>query len=729
MPLKTPRSLPVLRFALLMLALIPTVGKSGDVDTGTRLNADTLSTVNNDTVSPASQQVTEAGSATANIVLSVSSTAPNTLTFSWSAYSGADHYKLLASHDGTSDYVQSGNDITGTRVDVTQPGHPLDWVNARYRLDAYDSNNTLIGRSSAISITNQLLSHPNTTGASDNFGWSTKLSSDGNTLAVGTPVANPSTTDSKASSATGGVYLFQRDATMGGWKRQAYVKRASNGIGDLWAAHIDLEAKLGNKRSLGEAGMFVPITQNSHRLVFTDLRGRFDDNSSHEFNLGLGLRHMREDGWNLGLYGYLDQRRSEKGYDYNQATLGVEALGRDWDFRANGYSPLGTRVHDSGSVSSAAISGTSVLITTGTGEEHALPGFDAEAGWRAPLFDSEANRQLRLYVGGYHFSDSGLTVEGPRLRAELTMGTLSWFGGNTSLFLGAEAQHDDARGSQYFVSARLRVPLSGKGEKTYLTTQQRRMTAPVVRDVDIMTQNRVATLVETATTTGGQAITALDSATTTGAALPGAVTAAGANTAVILSGTFNTTAIVSMQSGQSLLAGTVAVQSASGHTATLTTSATIATSSASVTVLMANNATLGGLTVNNTYNVASANAVRAQGVTGATISNNTLSAGGSSGSYTVDALNSVNLVVSGNTIAATSTGASSAIGIRALGANNLSIAGNTLNMSGTTQYVVAGSNTTVFNTAASTGNVTNSGSCFFVGAPTGSVEFSTITCP
>ena len=266
-----------------------------------------------------------------------------------------------------------------------------------------------------------------------------------------------------------------------------------------------------------------------------------------------------------------------------------------------------------------------------------------------------------------------------------------------------------------------------------LNWQERRMTTPVVRDVDIVTETRVTAstpaVVETATSATGQTITVLDSATTTGAALPGAVTAAGANTAVILSGTFNTTAVVAMQSGQSLLAGSVAVKSASGHTATLTTSAAIATNSVAVALLMANNATLDGLTVSNTYNVASGNAVSVQGVTGATIRNNTLSAGGSNGSYTVDALSSVNLVVSGNTIAATSSGAPSAIGIRALGANNLSIVGNTFNMSGTTQYVVAGSNTTVFNTAASTGNATNSGSCYFVGAPTGSVGFSTITCP
>ena len=507
-----------------------------------------------------------------------------------------------------------------------------------------------------------------------------------------------------------------------------------------WGPHIDAAGKFGNLRNLGEADLFIPVTQNANTLIFGDLRGRFDDHSGNEGNLGLGMRHMLPSGWNLGVYGFWDRRRSNTGNLFHQWTLGAEALGQDWDFRVNGYIPQGNRVRSlgtTGGVSTASISGSSVVITTTgltTSEERALGGYDAEVGWRLPLFAAEDTSQLRLYLGGYRFSDSVAKVSGPRVRAQFAMARVPGLWRGAQLFLNAEAQDDSARGGQQFLGFRLRVPLGGGAEQPRpLNWQERRMTTPVVRDVDIVTETRVTAstpaVVETATTTGGQTITALDSATTTGAALPGAVTAAGANGAVILNGTFNTTATVTMQSGQSLLAGAVPVKSASGHTATLTTSATIATNAAAATVLMANNATLDGVTVNNTYNFIAGNAVTAQGFTGATIRNNTLSAGGSSGSVTVDALSSVNLAISGNTITATSSGVGAAIGIRALGANNLTVSGNTFNMSGTTQYVVAGSNTTVFNTAASTSNATNSGSCYFVGAPTGSVGFSTITCP
>ena len=265
------------------------------------------------------------------------------------------------------------------------------------------------------------------------------------------------------------------------------------------------------------------------------------------------------------------------------------------------------------------------------------------------------------------------------------------------------------------------------------------MTTPVVRDVDIVTNARTtsttaATQVETATATAGnQTFTVLNSATTAGAALPGAVTAAGAGSTVILSGTFNTNAQVFMSVGQTIIgSGSLTVRSASGRTATLNLpGATIAaTGNSTLSALsMANNSTLTGMTIINPYAAASGNSVDAQSKTGVTITNNVITVGGANGGYAVDALSTTNAVISGNTINAVSTGGASAIGIRTAAGGNVTIAGNTFSMTATTRYAVTGSNLTSFN-AASSGNVTNGGSCLFVGgAPTGSVGFSTITCP
>lgn len=511
-----------------------------------------------------------------------------------------------------------------------------------------------------------------------------------------------------------------------------------------WGAHIDFEAKPGSKRSLGEADLFLPLSQDARTLVFANLRGRIDNQTGREGNLGLGVRRMLEEGWNLGAYGYFDRRRSpDTGYYYNQATLGAEALGRDLEFRANGYLPQGTRVRElstTSGVSSAAISGASVVVSTTAGitrEERALKGFDVEMGWRAPIFDSEAARQLRLYAGGYRFSDSVVTVEGPRLRAELAVDDLDWFGKGTGLFLGLEAQNDSARGHQNFLSVRLRIPLEKESSRPSLSAQERRMTAPVMRDVDIVTQGRafVSTpaVVETATA-GGQAITVLDSATTTTtAALNTALATAGANT-VILSGTFSTNAQVNMAAGQTLIGGgSLTVSSPSGRTAVLSLpGATIsaATNSTVIAMAMANGTTLTGMTVTNNYSAASSNAVTVQGLTGVTIRNSSLTTTGTNGGYALDAQSTTNAVISGNTITANPS-AGVAIGIRTESANNITIADNTIATTVTpgVKYAITGNQWTVFG-AGSTGNAAVGGTCIFVGgAPTGSVGFSTITCP
>ncbi len=503
-----------------------------------------------------------------------------------------------------------------------------------------------------------------------------------------------------------------------------------------WGAHIDAEAKLGSKRSLGEPDLFFPLAQDARSLVFANLRGRFDDNDSREGNFGLGLRQMLESGWNLGAYGYFDRRRSDTGNYFNQASLGAEALGRDWDVRANAYIPLGDNVRKLDSTSTAALSGASVQVTTSNREERALKGFDAELGWRMPLFDFEARSQLRLYLGGYHFSDAVVTVEGPRIRAELALEDLPWFGRGAKLFLGAEAQHDSARGDQIFVSLRLRIPLGKEGTSlsrtSRLNAQERRMTAPVMRDVDIVTQSRVASpLVETATTTaGGQAITVLDSATTTGATLPGAISAAGANSTVILSGTFNTgTTPTTLQTGQTVMgAGTLTVTTPSGHTAVLATpSATIAGSPTGIaaTIMMANSSTLKGLIVNDTASLGvNSIGISIDEVSDAQIINNTITArqtgtGDAIGMYISD--NNSNITVSGNTIAGVSN-SNIAIGI-AIQDSSVLVTGNSLSGTSTVINPTNVAHTWLRNAtiiAGSSGNTVCGGDCIIEIAGSGS---------
>ncbi len=506
-----------------------------------------------------------------------------------------------------------------------------------------------------------------------------------------------------------------------------------------WGPRIDFEAKPGTKRSLGEADLFAPLAQTDTTLLFADLRARFDDNDSREGNFGLGLRHMLASGWNLGVYGYYDRRRSEFDHYFNQATFGIEALGRDFDFRANAYLPFGDRVQGLGSTgggaSTASLSGTTILVTTpGTQmrEERALAGFDAEIGWRVPLFAAEADKALRLYAGVYRFDDSVVkAITGPRLRAEFTMYEVPGLWEGTRLTLGAEYQYDGVRGGQGFAMARLSIPLFPDRSAKKLTAQERRMTAHVVRDVDIVTGTRsvqTPAMVETATaTSGGSTITVLDSGSTSGAALPGAVAAAGANSTVILSGTFNTGATTTLQAGQTLIgAGTVTVATPSGRTATLTTpTATIAGSGVVEAIDMANNSTLSGMVVN--LSPGGSRAVRVNGVSGVTIANSTISHANTPLANAIWIIaGSDSITIQDNTLTATSTGLFTAHAIINAG-TNVVVSGNTLSASGgTSNHTYGGDVGSSVVSASSTGNTSTSGSCFNNG--TGTVTIDGIAC-
>jgi len=502
-----------------------------------------------------------------------------------------------------------------------------------------------------------------------------------------------------------------------------------------WGPHVDVEGTLGDTRDIGEANVLIPMMQDERTLLFADLRTRFDDDDNREGNVGIGMRRMFANGWNLGAYGYFDRRRSESGNYFSQVSPGVEALGSDWDFRANAYFPIGDKTREwgtGGGPSSASLVGGSVQVVTPgstTWQERALKGFDAEAGWRVPFFDAASDRQLRIYLGGYRFSDDGMTVDGPRLRVELAMERLPILGNGAALFLDAGTQHDDARGTQDFISLRLRIPLGREGgHRQTLTLQERRMTDPVVRDVDIVTRRRVMastpTMVETAdATAGGRSLAVIDDASTSGAELNTALAAAGADSTVILSGNFNTATTVTLQPGQTLMGrGTLEVATPSGHTATLVTpGATIAgsldtTGGNIAAVSMANDSTLSGMIVSSAYagGVGSVYGVEIDGKSNVAITNSAISATGSTGTSIALRLldGASNATITGNTLTAANTNSSGgAIGLQMVSGSTASVNGNVVraDTSGATRYAFYVGDSTPL--SGSTGNTVLSGAC------------------
>ncbi|MBD2017238.1 S-layer family protein [Microcoleus sp. FACHB-53] len=178
---------------------------------------------------------------------------------------------------------------------------------------------------------------------------------------------------------------------------------------------------------------FVPLLQNpGTNLTFLEGRLLLDNSADLGGNLLLGHRlYNSELNRTFGGYVSYDNRSTGKS-SFNQLGLGLESLGKVWDFRVNGYIPLGNSrklVSETGFDTGLQASGTpffqgNYLITQAIREsqqvrryEAALGGFDIEAGAKiAKLGDSG---DLRGYGGVYYYGGKGTdSALGWRVRLE-----------------------------------------------------------------------------------------------------------------------------------------------------------------------------------------------------------------------------------------------------------------------------------------------------------------------
>lgn len=257
---------------------------------------------------------------------------------------------------------------------------------------------------------------------------------------------------------------------------------------DKWGGYLEFLAKPGTDRSLGQADLFAPFYQDKNDLFFFNVRGQLDDQDTHEYNFGIGHRHLF-DKFILGSYVFHDQRNTEFDKNFTQKTFGVEALSESFDFRINGYLPESNEQVVSRSIPTES-------LTVSYTAQKALAGYDTEIGYRLPL--NGFLDDTRIYAGGYHYLSSGSVkgLSGPRLRLETRVHDLPFLGYGSRLMVGVESQYDEQRGSQTFGLAQVRIPFHSIFEKIrpgkpsarpVLTKLERRMLEPVVRDVDIVT--------------------------------------------------------------------------------------------------------------------------------------------------------------------------------------------------------------------------------------------------
>jgi hypothetical protein len=187
-----------------------------------------------------------------------------TVTFNWSAVSGATYYQILKNPDGASGYSQIGGDLTATTYTEEVAVHLTDWAEARYMVAACNAAGCaytadITGLDALQAIGYLKASDP---GEYDQFGWSVALSSDGGTLAVAAfgedsaagidgdesddcPAAAPV----NCAADSGAVYIYVRTGA-GAWSKEAYLKASNVEKGDRFGQSLALSGN-GNTLAVG----------------------------------------------------------------------------------------------------------------------------------------------------------------------------------------------------------------------------------------------------------------------------------------------------------------------------------------------------------------------------------------------------------------------------------------------------------------------------------------------
>ncbi len=198
----------------------------------------------------------------------------NALTLNWSNISDATSYKVMYDADGSSNFIQIGNDLaagtTSATLDLSL--HLINWASGQYRIDACDSNGCDSSEVLALSslANKEMVGYlkASNTDAGDLFGTSVAISGDGLTMAVsatgeqgGTGGINGIET-SNAATGVGAVYIYVLSG--GVWTKQAYIKAGVPGTND----------QFGYSLALSEDGNTLAVGANQER---SDLSGPGDN--------------------------------------------------------------------------------------------------------------------------------------------------------------------------------------------------------------------------------------------------------------------------------------------------------------------------------------------------------------------------------------------------------------------------------------------------------------------
>lgn len=181
----------------------------------------------------------------------------------------------------------------------------------------------------------------------------------------------------------------------------------------LGVRHIEANGIGYNRGYTTLEGFFTPPSlANTRILPFFDIRGHIFNDGKWAANAGMGVRYTSNVVW--GVNAYYDYRGTQH-KKYNQIGIGFEVLDEKWDFRANGYFPVGRRRSHFYDTKFYGFEGHSMILSQK--REFAMTGGNAEAGG---YFHPCAHIDLYAAAGPYYFSGEGKNAAGGEGRLKAT---------------------------------------------------------------------------------------------------------------------------------------------------------------------------------------------------------------------------------------------------------------------------------------------------------------------
>ncbi len=195
----------------------------------------------------------------------------------------------------------------------------------------------------------------------------------------------------------------------------------------LTLRHIEGEGVGYNQGYTTLEGFFAPLMPwKDHWVPFLDLRGHVFNNGKFAANTGIGMRYLTDTRiWGANVY--YDYRNTSHQH-YNQISMGFESLGKIWDFRLNGYLPVGNTTSPSyGHAKFKAFKNHHMLITRKY--DFAMKGANAEVGAHVNTFKKAP---LYFATGPYYLEGQGKAAWGGEFRAAVDIFDYVRLEGNTS---------------------------------------------------------------------------------------------------------------------------------------------------------------------------------------------------------------------------------------------------------------------------------------------------------